>query len=43
MKPFNIKQNTCKHTKLKAKKVGKHMVYDCMNCGKVIKSKKDKK
>lgn len=35
-------QRTCKHDKLKAKKVANPMVYDCMKCGKVIKSKKQK-
>ncbi|MEK6877982.1 MAG: hypothetical protein AABY22_00160 [Nanoarchaeota archaeon] len=33
------------HTKhlLKAKKVGNPMIYQCLKCGKILKSKKNKK
>lgn len=37
-----FKPSNCKHDKLKARKVANPMVYDCMKCGKVIKSKKEK-
>ena len=32
----------CNH-KLKAKKVANPMVYECLKCGKIVKSKKENK
>lgn len=41
IKKFNVYQ--CKQHKFKAKKVGNPMVYECLRCGEIVKSKKDKK